>query len=106
MTTSGRSETALVPTMCRPEGSVVGLQPDPQLTAIRFHAWQSALLFTAVFIIHLIFSWSVFFGWLLFLCDLGLIVFLTLKAYRDADMLDRFEVPFFGQIASRFVDEE
>lgn len=47
-----------------------------------------------------------FFGWLLFLCDLGLIAFLTLKAYRDADMLDRFEVPFLGQIASRFVDEE
>lgn len=97
---------ALMPTMCRPGWLCGRPSARPQLTPSRFHAWQSALLFTAVFIIHLIFSWSVFFGWLLFLCDLGLIVFLTLKAYRDADMLDRFEVPFFGQIASRFVDEE
>lgn len=72
----------------------------------RFHAWQSALLFTAIFIIHLVFSWSIFFGWLFFLCDLGLIAFLTMRAYRDADMLDRYEVPFFGRIASRFLDDE
>lgn len=96
----------MTPTICQPEWFYRGRSARPQLTQSRFHAWQSALLFTAVFIIHLIFSWSVFFGWLLFLCDLGLIAFLTLKAYRDADMLDRFEVPFFGQIASRFVDEE
>lgn len=72
----------------------------------RFHAWQSALIFTAVFIIHLVFSWSTFFGWLFFLCDLALIAYLTMRAYRDADTLDRFEVPFFGQIASRFLDDE
>lgn len=89
-----------------PLGAIVLLIMERKSDYVRFHAWQSALLFTAVFIVHLIFSWSVFLGWLLFLCDLGLIVFLTLKAYRDADMLDRFEVPFFGQIASRFVDEE
>lgn len=56
--------------------------------------------------IHILFSWSTFFGWLFFLCDLGLIAFLTMRAYRDADMLDRYEVPFFGQIASRFLDDE
>lgn len=26
----------------------------------RFHAWQSALLFTAMFVVHLMFSWSTF----------------------------------------------
>lgn len=72
----------------------------------RFHAWQSALLFTIIFIFHLVFSWSAFFGWLFFLCDLALVAFLTMRAYRDADMLDRYEVPFFGQIASRFLDDE
>lgn len=72
----------------------------------RFHAWQSALLFTAIFILHLVFSWSSFFGWLFFLCDLALIAFLTMRAYRDADMLDRFEVPFFGQIANRILNDE
>lgn len=72
----------------------------------RFHAWQSALLFTAMFVLHLLFSWSTFLGWVIFLSDLGLIAFLTLRAYRDADMLDRYEVPFFGQIASRFLNDE
>lgn len=71
-----------------------------------FHAWQSALLFTAIFILHLIFSWSSFFGWLFFLGDLALIGFLTMRAYRDADMLDRYEVPFFGPIANRFLNDE
>ncbi|KAG8168852.1 hypothetical protein KVR01_001601 [Diaporthe batatas] len=89
-----------------PLGAILLLILERKSDYVRFHAWQSALLFTAVFIVHLIFSWSVFLGWLLFLCDLGLVALLTLKAYRDADMLDRFEVPFFGQIASRFVDEE
>ena len=60
---------------------------------------------------------------MLFVVDIGLIAFLTLHAYRDgtfishsrlltttdtatADGLDRFEVPFFGGLASSFVDSE
>ena len=35
-------------------------------------------------IIHLIFSWSSFVSWLLFLVDLGLIGFLGLHAYKDS----------------------
>ncbi|KAI3396595.1 hypothetical protein diail_11847 [Diaporthe ilicicola] len=89
-----------------PLGAILLLILERKSDYVRFHAWQSALLFTAAFVIHLVFSWSVFLGWLIFLCDLGLIAFLTLKAYRDADMLDRFEVPLFGHAASRFVDEE
>lgn len=72
----------------------------------RFHAWQSALLFSAIFVLHLLFSWSTFFSWLIFIGDLGLIGFLTFRAYHDADTLDRFEVPFFGQLASRILDDE
>jgi uncharacterized membrane protein len=49
----------------------------------RFHAWQSALLFSAIFVLHLIFSWSTFLSWLIFVGDLGLIGFLTFRAYRD-----------------------
>lgn len=76
------------------------------IMARRFHAWQSALLFTAIFVVHLLFSWSTFFGWLFFLGDLALIAFLTMRAYRDADMLDRYEVPFFGTLANRFLNDE
>lgn len=53
----------------------------------RFHAYQSSLLFSAIFVIHLIFSWSSILSWMLFVGDLGLIGFLTLHAYRDGRML-------------------
>ena len=49
----------------------------------RFHAWQSSLLFSAIFVLHLIFSWSSILSWMLFVVDLGLIGFLTMHAYRD-----------------------
>jgi uncharacterized membrane protein len=60
--------------------------------SIRFHAWQSALLFTAIMVFHLIFSWSAFLSWLFFLCDVALIAVLTLRAYKDAEILDRYAV--------------
>ena len=49
----------------------------------RFHAWQSSLTFSAIFVIHLIFSWSSVLSWMLFVGDLGLIGLLTLHAYQD-----------------------
>lgn len=58
----------------------------------RFHAWQASLLFTAMFVIHLLFSWSRFFSWVIFLGDLGLMGWLTMRAYRDADTLDRYVI--------------
>ncbi|PNP59566.1 hypothetical protein THARTR1_00739 [Trichoderma harzianum] len=66
----------------------------------------SALLFTAVMVFHVLLSWSSFLSWLIFIADLVLIGFLSFKAYQDAEILDRFEVPFFGRIASRFLDDE
>jgi uncharacterized membrane protein len=61
--------------MCANDGMV--------LMGDRFHAWQSALLFSAIFVLHLIFSWSAFLSWLIVIGDLGLIGFLTFRAYRD-----------------------
>lgn len=49
----------------------------------RFHAWQSSLLFAAVFVLHLLLSWSSFLSWVLFVGDLGLIFWLAFRAYRD-----------------------
>ena len=76
-------------------------------------------------------SWSSFLSWVLFLADIALMAFLALRAYQDADTLDRYglfslglvpssspslhrkesngfryELPFFGQLASRFLDDE
>ncbi|PYH43322.1 DASH complex subunit DUO1 [Aspergillus saccharolyticus JOP 1030-1] len=57
-------------------------------------------------IIHLLFSWSSFLSWLLFIGDLAMIGFLSMRAYRDVDTLDHFEVPIFGRLANSFVDDE
>jgi len=73
---------------------------------VRFHAWQSALVFGPLFIIHLIFSFSKVISYLLLVVDLVLIAFLTMHAYKDTLTLERFELPFFGRYASSFVEEE
>ena len=49
----------------------------------RFHAWQSALVFSCIFVLHLILSWSTFLSWTLFILDWMLIGYLTFRAYRD-----------------------
>eukprot|EP00126_Sphaerothecum_destruens_P010790 Sdes_comp20810_c0_seq1m17169 len=43
---------------------------------VRFHAWQSTLVFTFAMVLHLFFIFSSFFSWLLFFVDLGAIGFL------------------------------
>jgi len=89
-----------------PLGAILLLILERKSDYVRFHAWQSSLLFTVVFILHLLFSWSRFLSWVIFLGDLVLIVWLVMNAYRDADTLDRYEVPIVGQIASRILDDE
>ncbi|KAI0145585.1 hypothetical protein GGR57DRAFT_296382 [Xylariaceae sp. FL1272] len=89
-----------------PLGAIILLILEKGSDYVRFHAWQSSLVFTVLFILHLIFSWSTFLSWVIALGDIALIAFLALRAYRDADTLDRFEVPVFGQIASRILDDE
>ncbi|KAI0110285.1 hypothetical protein F4814DRAFT_451262 [Daldinia grandis] len=99
-------EACLAYLVLPPLGAIILLIVERKSDFVRFHAWQSSLLFTVVFIVHLIFSWSTFLSWVIFLADLCLMGWLALRAYRDADTLDRFEVPIFGQIASRILDDE
>ncbi|KAF3916512.1 hypothetical protein ABW20_dc0101343 [Dactylellina cionopaga] len=99
-------EAALAYALLPPAGGVLLLLLEHNSDYVRFHAWQSALVFTAMFIVHILFMWSSFFSWLLFFIDLALIVYLSVRAYSDADTLDRFEVPYFGAWANSFVDEE
>ena len=73
---------------------------------VRFHAWQSAMVFSALFLLHVVFSWTSVVSWILFAGDMVLIAYLTACAYRNAETLDRVEVPFFGRLASSFVDNE
>ncbi|KAI4844712.1 hypothetical protein E4T44_06015 [Aureobasidium sp. EXF-8845] len=89
-----------------PAGGVALLIFERKSDYVRFHAWQSSLVFAALFVLHLLLSWSRFLSWLLFIGDLGLIVLLVFRAYKDAETLDRFELPFFGRLASTYVDRE
>lgn len=99
-------EAMLAYLLLPPAGGVLLLVLEHKSDYVRFHAWQSSLVFTVMFIIHLIFSWFTILSWLIFVFDLGLIAFLTMHAYQDANTLDRLELPFFGGLASSFVDAE
>jgi uncharacterized membrane protein len=99
-------EAMLAYILLPPAGSVFLLIAEHKSDYVRFHAWQSSMLFTAIFILHLILAWSKVLSWMLFAIDLILIGFLALHAYRDVETLDHFEVPFFGRLANSFVDDE
>ncbi|OAL28181.1 hypothetical protein AYO20_09509 [Fonsecaea nubica] len=89
-----------------PAGGVFLLLFEHKSDYVRFHAWQSSMLFSAIFFLHLILSWSKVLSWMLFAIDLILIGFLSLHAYRDVETLDHFEVPYFGRLANSFVENE
>ncbi|KAK2765639.1 hypothetical protein FQN54_008493 [Arachnomyces sp. PD_36] len=99
-------EAMLAYLLLPPAGGVFLLLVEHKSDYVRFHAWQSSMLFTAIFIIHMIFAWTSIISWLLFICDLVLIAFLSMRAYRDVDSLEHYEVPFFGRLANSFVDNE
>ncbi|KAL1958258.1 hypothetical protein VTO42DRAFT_4766 [Malbranchea cinnamomea] len=99
-------EAMLAYLLLPPAGGVFLLLVEHKSDYVRFHAWQSSMLFSALFIIHMIFSWSSLISWLLFICDLALIAFLSMHAYRDVDSLEHYEIPFFGRLANSFVEDE
>lgn len=99
-------EACLAYLLLPPAGGVLLLVLERKSDYVRFHAWQSALLFSAIFVLHLIFSWSTWISWTLFVGDIALIAYLVRRAYLDADTLDRCEVPFFGRLASSILDDE
>jgi len=99
-------EACLAYLLLPPAGGVLLLVLEHKSDYVRFHAWQSSLLFTVLFIVHVIFSWSSILSWMIFVIDIGLIGLLTYRAYVDAANLDRYEVPFFGPLASSILDDE
>jgi uncharacterized membrane protein len=78
-------EACLAYLLLPPAGGVLLLVLEHQSDYVRFHAWQSSLLFAFLFVIHVIFSWSGFISWVLFIGDLGLIAWLTRRAYLDGE---------------------
>jgi len=99
-------EACLAYLLLPPAGGALLLIFEHKSDYVRFHAWQSSLLFTSIFILHLIFSWSPFISWMILIGDIALVGYLTFRAYHDADTLDRCEVPLFGRLASSILEDE
>lgn len=76
-------EACLAYLLLPPAGGVLLLVMEHQSDYVRFHAWQSSLLFAFIFVVHIIFSWSSFISWLMVVGDVGLIGWLTWRAYLD-----------------------
>lgn len=109
-----------------PAGPALLLIFETSSDYVRFHAWQSALVYTLLFVTHLIFSFTKTVSLILLVVDLVLMAWLGGKAYQDgrlihqrslqetviltvnykANSLERFELPYVGRLASSFVDAE
>jgi uncharacterized membrane protein len=76
-------EAMLAYLLLPPAGGVFLLVMEHQSDYVRFHAWQSSLLFAVVFVVHVIFSWSSWISWVLFVGDVGGIGWLAWRAYVD-----------------------
>lgn len=76
-------EACLAYLLLPPAGGVLLLVMEHQSDYVRFHAWQSSLLFAFIFVVHVIFSWSSFISWVMVVGDVGLIGWLTWRAYLD-----------------------
>eukprot|EP01134_Creolimax_fragrantissima_P004433 CFRG4433T1 len=73
---------------------------------VRFHAWQSSLMFGTTAILHLLLFWSSFLSWTLVLVEVAAILYMARLAYQCAEELVRVEVLHFGYLASKWVNEE
>ncbi|KAF7306937.1 hypothetical protein MIND_00486400 [Mycena indigotica] len=84
---------------------------ETQNDYVRFHAYQSALLTTPLVLIRILASLLQFPNWmrtLLTLVLVGLEIYMAIRAYIDASQnsLARFELPYVGPIAARWLEEE
>ena len=70
-------EAMLAYLLLPPAGGVFLLIAEHKSDYVRFHAWQSSMLFSAIFVLHLILVWSRVLSWMLFTVDLVLIGFLA-----------------------------
>ncbi|KND04583.1 uncharacterized protein SPPG_00303 [Spizellomyces punctatus DAOM BR117] len=75
---------------------------------VRFHAWQSAITFVGILGVQFFFSLfsATTLVWLIFLVEVALAAWLAYQAYVNADSLDRYQLPYIGEIASQWVDSE
>ncbi|KAJ7169886.1 hypothetical protein C8R46DRAFT_1090416 [Mycena filopes] len=84
---------------------------ETQNDYVRFHAYQSALFTTPLVVIRILASLLQLPGWMrtiFTLLLLGSEVYMAVRAYLDASQngLARFQLPYVGPIAERWLEEE
>ncbi|KAJ7092741.1 hypothetical protein C8R44DRAFT_844234 [Mycena epipterygia] len=84
---------------------------ETQNDYVRFHAYQSALLTTPLVVIRIFASLLQFPGWMRTILTLLIIasqLYIWRRAYLDASQngLARFQVPYVGPVAARWLEEE
>ncbi|GAA5912635.1 hypothetical protein JCM8208_004798 [Rhodotorula glutinis] len=90
-----------------PFGAAVLLVFEIESDYVRFHAWQSILLCVGLVLLH--FVGQLFGRWLqylLFLGDIAILGIMSLRAYHDADVLERHHLPVIGDLANSWVATE
>ncbi|KAJ1974838.1 hypothetical protein H4R35_003424, partial [Dimargaris xerosporica] len=74
---------------------------------VRFHAWQSCLLTTAMLVVLIFLGLiSTVLYWLAFVMALLVLLALAYRAYLDGSTLERYQVPYLGQYANHWVNSE
>ncbi|CAE6501026.1 unnamed protein product, partial [Rhizoctonia solani] len=77
---------------------------------VRFHAYQSALLLTPLLLLRG-FIGLIFPSWLQFISTMSIVIaglYMAFKAFRDANGagLARYQLPYIGILAERWLGEE
>ncbi|KAK9311965.1 hypothetical protein V1524DRAFT_440711 [Lipomyces starkeyi] len=99
-------ESVIVYAALPPVGSVALLIFETKNDYIRFHAWQASLLFTPLFILFIILSFSTVLSYLILAVYIVFALYMAYRAYRDSSSLERLELPVIGRLASDWVDSE
>ncbi|KAK8854780.1 hypothetical protein IAR55_003519 [Kwoniella newhampshirensis] len=84
---------------------------ETQNDYVRFHAYQSALLTTPLLALLLIFNLLIrlpaFFRWILIIGSVAITLYTSFRAWKDAqEGLGRYWLPYIGEVAERWVNEE
>ncbi|GAA6012651.1 hypothetical protein JCM11491_005469 [Sporobolomyces phaffii] len=91
-----------------PFGAVFLLIFEVENDFVRFQSYSSILLCISLAALHFVtyfILWS-FVQKLLFLFDVAILGIMSLRAYADADTLDRYKIPILGTLAESWVDAE
>ncbi|GAA5877175.1 hypothetical protein JCM16303_006190 [Sporobolomyces ruberrimus] len=91
-----------------PFGAVFLLIFEVENDFVRFQSYSSILLCISLAIVHFVtyfIMWS-FVQKLLFVLDIAMLAIMSLRAYADADTLDRFKLPIIGTLAESWVEAE